>query len=431
MKKTVLTILLILGITAQSAFAQEYDLDQFLDLVKLHSKNIKLAEQDIAMAKAMKKEAVSGALPYISGFAGYDRNFRDIYSYFEMGDEYSKIRVNRKNDYYAGVALNQTLLNGTVFNAIKAAKQYEKMTDFIYEASVQEILTYAKKAYHQTILLKNVRDIAAASEANALENYRDVQKAFDIGLVSEFSLLQAEVRHKGTIPQTTEAEKNYRLALSNIKNMAGIPSGEKITLSGDLSEYPALPPDESLENILAQRPDYAALSWEEKLLNTNVSANKAAHYPSLTGSLSYQFSAQSDEWAFEERNNTLTAGVYLNIPIFSGGATRARVQQARVDLEKSRISLARTRDDIETEVLDVRLRLTEARNRIESAQATLQTARKAFSIAEINAKAGLITQLNLKDSRITLDQAQVNYLSALYEYLAAYYDWEKTIGQAG
>ena len=49
-------------------------------------------------------------------------------------------------------------------------------------------------------------------------------------------------------------------------------------------------------------------------------------------------------------------------------------------------------------------------------------------MAQTSAKSGLATQLELKDARVTLDQAQLTHYVAIYEYLAAYFDWEKATG---
>jgi outer membrane protein TolC len=42
---------------------------------------------------------------------------------------------------------------------------------------------------------------------------------------------------------------------------------------------------------------------------------------------------------------------------------------------------------------------------------------------------GLATQLELRESRVDLDRAQVNFYSAIYDYLAAYFDWQRAVGE--
>lgn len=437
MKKTILLSISLILLSALSLGAKEYTLTEYLDLVERNSKELKLARQDLEIADATKAEAVSGALPHVSAQAGYTRNLSDMYMYMDMGaltdDESagtSKFPITRNNEFSAYVTASQTLFSGAVYNAVRAARQYRKLSDFVYDASYQEIITSAKKAFHQALLLRVVLEVTQASQQNAYENYQDVSKAFDNGLASQFGLLQAEVRYKEMIPQTTEAERNYSIALINLKNLAGIPLEEEIGLAGNLDAYPDLPTMKPLDAVLESRPDFNALLWEEKLRATNVSAEKSAFLPTLTGSLSYVFSSQSDRWRFDEKNDNYTLGLTLSVPIFTGGATKAKVQKARIELDRTRISIDRARDMIELEQENIRLRLEEAYNRIASAKAALTAAQKAFDIAEATSKVGLSTQLELKDSRTMLDLATTGYYSAVYEYLDAYFDYEKSMGAA-
>lgn len=429
MKRTGILTIAILMLSTLTVAADPIDIEQFLHRVEAHSKDLKLARQELRTADANKREALSGALPHLSASAGYNRNLNKTYMYVDLGEGTTKMRINRDNEYSANIVLGQTLFNGTVYNAVKAANQYKKMSNLIYDASHQEIVTYAKKAFYQTLLLKVVWEVSQASEQNAYDNYTDIKKAYESGLTSEFALLQAEVRHKDLVPQTTEAERNYKIALINVKNLAGIPVEEDISLHGGLDTFPNLPERESLETILKSRPDFNALLWQERLYNTGVSAERSGYLPSLSGSLTYAFSSQSNEWSFDEKNEALILGVNLSFPIFSGGATRAKVQKAKIERDKAGITVDKTREDIEREIESIRLRLEESYNRIISARATLKAAEKAFAIAEATSHSGLSTQLELKDSRVMLDQATTGYYSAVYEYLDAFFDWEKAIGK--
>ncbi len=435
MKRILLCAIALSIFVALPLKAETYNLARFLEMVEQHSKDLELARQDLRLAGTSKKEATAGALPHLSANAGYNRNLSDQYMYVDMGamsgDESagaSKLRINRDNEYSFNVTLSQTLFSGAVYNAIKAARQYQTLSDYSYDASHQNIITWAKKAFSQTLLLGVVWDVARASEANAHENYLDMKNAYENGLASEFDLLQAEVRYKETVPQTTSAERDYQVALVELKNLAGIPVSEEIALDGSLDGYPALPETTELQAVLKSRSDYNALLWEEKLRTTGISAERAAYFPSLTSSLTYAYSSQSDSWNFEDENNAYVFGLNLSIPIFTGGSTRARVQEAKIERDKTRISLEQTREDIDRDLKSTRLYLEEAYNRILSADATLKTAQKAFSIAEATARAGLTTQLQLKDSRVVLDQATVGYYSAICEYLTAYFDWQYVTG---
>jgi len=428
MNKTILLTLAATVLFCVSVSAESYDLDSFLSLVEQHSNELKIAQKDLELAGAEKRAAVSGALPKIAAEGNYNRNLADAYMYVDLGDGTRKMDINRNNEYAASVVLSQTLLNPAVYQGIKAAKQYQTLSDFVYQASHLEIMTYAKKAFYQTLLLYNVWEVTAASEVNARDNYLQVKNSFDNGLVSEFDLLRAEARWRDVIPQTTEAGRNFQLATIGLKNLAGLPLDGDLALDGDLTMYPPLPQKDDLTAILRRRPDFNALVWEEKLRETNVSAERAGYFPSLNANMVYSFSSQSDEWRFDDRNNNVFVGVTLSIPIFTGGHTRSQVQKARLELDQTRIRLDQAQEMIYQELESVHLRLDEAFNRIIAAEATLNAAEKAFQIAEISARNGLATQLELKDARVMYDQAQMNRYAAMFEYLAAYFDWEKAVG---
>jgi outer membrane protein len=428
MKKKVMLILGLTLVLSSGVMAGEYDLQEFLSLVKKNSKELKTARKELDMADANKKEALSTAFPKLTLDADYSRYLSSNYLYVDLGEGYQKFKINRNNQYGLSVVLSQTLFSLNVNNAIKAAGQYRKLTDFSYDAGYQEIVTFAKKGFYQTLLLKAVWEVTEKSEQNAHENYLSVKDKFDQGLASQLTLLQAEVQWKDMIPQTIEAKRNYELALISLKNLAGISVEDQITLDGTLDSYPDMPQALGFEELLQARPDYQALVWEEKLRRTAVSAERSGYFPTLTGSFVYNFASQSDRWKLDERNNNYILGLNLSVPLFMGGYTKAKVSQARIDLDKTRIRIDQTKDDIRKEIAGIRLRLDQAKDRILSADATRQTAEKAFQIAQASAKNGLATQLELKDARLASDQAQLTYFASVYEYLSAYFDWERAIG---
>jgi outer membrane protein TolC len=311
---------------------------------------------------------------------------------------------------------------------IRGAGQYQEMTGFLYEASYQNIITQAKRLFYQAVLFQRVWEVRVAAEENASENYDSMKSKFENGLVSEFALLQAEVRWKNSIPDTSKARRDYELVLNSVKTMAGIPVLEKVSLEFALDEYPVMPDTIEVDSVLARRPDYNMLVMEEKLLETSVKANRSAYYPTLYGSLVGAYSAQSDEWSLDQENSVWSGSLRLSIPLFMGGATRARVKQASIEHEKAQLRIERARDDIYNELANIYLWMKEARERIESAEATLSSAERAFRIAEATSRSGLATQLELKDARLDLDEAQLNRYLAIYDYLVAHFEWELATG---
>ncbi len=443
MKRTVLIITGILLVFCHADSAESLDLDAYLSLVVAHSRDLHLADRDRAIADAQKHEAMAGALPTILVEGGYVRNFTDTYMFIspgvlsdgedggDGGGGDIKLKVSRRNEFSAAAVLDQVIFSPAVIHGIRGAKQYRQITDFMYEASYQAIITQAKEIFYQAVLCEKVLEVRVAAEHNAAENYAGLKSKFENGLVSEFALLQAEVRWKNTIPDTSKARRDYELVMNNVRTMAGIPVQEKVNLELSLDEYPAMAETMDVEASLARRPDYNALVMEEKLRETGVKANRAAYYPTLHGSLAGAYSVQSDEWSLDRENTIWSGSLSLSIPVFMGGATRARTRKAAIDLEKTRISIEKARDDISNELANIFLWMKEARERIASAEATLSSAEKAFRIAETTSRSGLATQLELKDARLGLDEARLNRYLAIYDYMVARFEWDMATGAVG
>jgi len=439
MKKYLLIIIILSA--SLNAGARELNLSDYMKLVEENSKDLYQADIDQKLAEAQEKLTRSAALPMISGSLGYNRNLTEIKAPVAVGAKptigptglydlvYAELPYNKKNEFSANIGAKQVLFDMTVFKALEASKKYRKMTGTIFEASRQGVLTAAKQLYYQTVLLGEVYKVQKATQQNAYETYQEILKKYDNDLASELDALQAEVNWKINIPEETKAARNRDLALSNLKLLAGLPPEEDVILVDNLLKAPELPDSAELGEVLSNRPDYQSMKGQLELRDINISATKAQFYPTLSASVGYGWQASNDEFKLDDGKGALQAGLSLNVPIYYGGSRFAKMEQARLEKEKSRVDLLKKQDEIRNQINNLQLLLEESSSRIKSAQTTLETAKKAFGIMEISSQNGLATQLDLKDARLSLSGAQLNYYSAIYDYLNSYFQWQQAIGE--
>ena len=418
----------------QTVSAKDFDLETILQLAKENNKEIKLARSERKVAAANLKDAISTALPQVNIDVGYNRNFLENIFYFTVTDSSGRPRTQSfkasfRNEYQLNATLNQTIYGfGKVGNAIKAAKIFKNYSQYQYEDQWQKIITRVKKAFYQALLQKKVWEVARQSENSALENYRNMKTKFESGVISEFDLLQAEVRWENSIPETMQARKFYKLAINNLKALVDVPLREQMNLVGSLENFPELPDTLNYREIFSHRPDYNALLLEKQLREKRVAIERSNYLPTLLGNLTYTYGARSDAFRLENDNDNIILGLSLRIPLFTGGHTGAQVQKAKIDMEKVRTRINMANDNIRINLQNIMLRMKEARQRIIAAEKSVGTARRAFEIARSRVEFGLATQLELKDSRVFLDRAQLNYYTAIYDYLDARFDWDLATG---
>jgi outer membrane protein len=416
-------------------YAETLNLTFYLKEVEQHNNDLKLAGKERETAASKAKDARSGALPSVGLTAGYSRNLTDYFMYFDAsalipgGSGVIKAPFKRDNEFSSNVALQQTLFNPLVANAITASKQYSTMTNYVYCAGLENIMTGGKKLFYQCLLLEKVVEVVQSTETNAKENLDITKLKYNNGQTSHLECLLAETRWKSSLTETRKAERNLELAMNTLRMFAGIEVSRDIRIEGVLDSIPEAPKIVSMESVLEKRPDYQALTWEEKLRRTALKAAGNASLPTVTGTLAFSYTAQSDPFKLAEENKFWFTGVQMSVPLYTGGKISANVQATRIELEKTSIRIEKTRQNISTDLENIYLRISEARSRIESAESTRNVAGKAFQIAETTTRDGLTTQLQLKDARLSFDQSMINYYAAIYDYMEAYFDWELAVGK--
>jgi len=153
-------VILIVLLSISLATSTTYNLDQFIGLVEKNSKDLQLAEKDLEMADAMYKEAFSTALPKIFAEGNYNRNLGKMFLYVDFPDfdtgetTRQKFQISYNNDYSLTAMVQQTLFSLQVGDALRAAKQYDKLTEYVFESSHQTIISIAKKGFYRALLLK-------------------------------------------------------------------------------------------------------------------------------------------------------------------------------------------------------------------------------------------------------------------------------------
>ncbi len=433
--KRILNIILILIAVSGLLYGETYSLKQIMELVESNSKELNMARTERKLAAVQENLARSAIFPMIAGNVNYTRNFLGIEQPVPVRSisgggplVYQDMVVNNDNDFSFGVSLQQKIFDMKVFRALEASQQYRTLTGSVYEATRQGITTASKKTFYQVLLLQEVYLVKKATEQNAYDNYLVVKNKYENELVSELDMLQAEVNWKIKIPDSTQAEKNYNLALSHLKHMAGIKLEEDILLQGSLLEYPELPATKNLSEILASRPDYQALINEKILREINVEAKMSEFYPSLSASLTYGWQKSDDGFDLGEGTKVLSAGLSLTIPVFYGGSRLALLEKAKLELNITNTTVLNKEEDVQIQINNIFLTLKEARGRIDSADTTLKVAKKVYSLSETSVNNGLATQLDLKDASLNLEGAQLNYYAAIFDYLNAYFDWQQATG---
>ena len=149
----------------------------------------------------------------------------------------------------------------------------------------------------------------------------------------------------------------------------------------------------------------------------------AAYYPSLALTSNIGYTAFGEQIPLFNSNTHKSPfssiGLNLTIPIFKGGATRAKINQANVEIQKARV-------DLEDSKLGLNLASENAKAQIKNSLLTGDNNRRNIALAkevledtENNYRNGLATLTELLDAENAYADAQNNLNTSLLDYKVA------------
>src|SRR5690606_25724826 len=127
-------------------------------------------------------------------------------------------------------------------------------------------------------------------------------------------------------------------------------------------------------------------------------------------------------------NPSIAVGARLTWNIFDGFQTSYQVQQRTIDIRQAEIALEQATQAAVLEVQQALRDLASARQRILAQRENVRTAQTAYEFAAQRLATGVSTQIDVRLASTQLDQAQLNYLQAAYDYLAARSELQRAVG---
>ncbi|MCW3094878.1 MAG: outer membrane protein [Chthonomonadaceae bacterium] len=215
------------------------------------------------------------------------------------------------------------------------------------------------------------------------------------------------------------------------------PTGKPLTdtpLTGEVEDPINLGPDFDAisREALQTRPEILQADANIAAARKGIQIARRSSQPTLSAVLGYDYTPTSAGFT---RVNQADIGLNLNVPIFDGGLSRARVHEAQGDIASAEISRRDAVDQIQVEVQQAYLTLIQARDRVAVANVGLAQAREASRLALVRYNAGVSQAvgvspiLELSTAQTSLTQAESNLVNALYDYNTARAQVDRAVGR--
>ncbi len=456
-KSKIRTCLIASAILATALFAEEklvLTIEKRVALALEQNPEIKVAEKELAQARAGIGEAYATILPQLDAYANLDHSWEiqtsripnfikpmleplagTIPGIEDMPD-FVDIAFGLENTFRYGATITQPLfLGGAGLANIQSAKAGKRAAEENLSLQKQRLILNSATAFYSCLLAEELVRVREEALAQAKANLEIVTKKYDVGTASGFDKMRAEVEVANLEPELIAARNNLQSALTRLRNILGLDRMIDIKISGEFHYVEDELGNMSLIDLqdlaLTERPEVKALSEQKTISKKGITIARSNFLPKLYFQTDYSQLAMRDDFKFsqDDFSKGFSSSINLQIPLFHGFRRTNQYQKAKlthkiiIDTEKQ------LKDAIIAEVEDAYNKLNEAKQKFRSAQNTVELAKEALRLANLMYDEGANTQLDVLNSRLALTQAQMSYANSLFEYQVARYQLRKVTGQ--
>ena len=334
----------------------------------------------------------------------------------------------------AGITLNQALYDQSVFIGLKAAKSTREFYQINAQLTEEQVIEKIANAYYQVYVTRQNLNVLDNNLKNTTKVKDIIKGQFDNGLAKKIDLDRTLVRLSNINTQRQQTINAVQIQENSLKFLMGMPIETKISIPETEFEVTA--------NALSQTPDttnrteYLLLKKNEQLLEYQKKSVQAAYYPTLSLTGSYNYIGQGPEMPWFKKpvdgvywSDYAAVGLNLNVPIFTGFGTRAKVRQAENKLQSIKVDLEETKLALDFEYENAKTQIDNSIISINNQKENAKLAQEVLTNTNNNYIQGLASLTDLLDAENELVAAQNNYTTALLDYKLAEIQLIKSKGE--
>jgi outer membrane protein TolC len=427
------------SLQAQDSAIHRFSLQQAVDYGLKNNVQVKNTLLDVQLQEQTNKDITSAAYPQINGSGSFTYNAKIPVSlipgdFFGQPGTFVPLKFGVKYNATGGITLDQLLFDGQVFVGLQARKTSIDFQQKNVEVTEEMIKANIHKIYYQLVVSKTQIELLDANIARLEKLSHDTREIYKNGFAEKIDVDRVSVQLANVQTEKVKALNQISNGYFGLKLLMGMPIKDSLVLTDEISY------DKVREGLLdgssfqyGDRKEYQYAELGIKLYQYNIKRYKLSKIPTLNLSGYYNKNAQRTDFDFFKSGQPWydfsAITLRVNIPIFHGFSTRAKIEGAKLELQKNINQRENLKLSIDNEI-------ETAKNNFQSAIATLDFQKKNMELAETvynqtkkKYEAGTGSQIEISNAETDLKTAQTNYINALYDATISRVDYLKAVGK--
>lgn len=394
-----------------------------------YNRDIKNSQYALKRAEYAINQAQAGKKPTVDYTFGAQRSrATDVATYAGSGSAKSANSIS--NAFSNGISVNIPLYTGGLVEGQIDVAKLGKTNAQEEILRVEQATKYsAIQGYYGLLAYQELQGVYHEAVDNLQGHLDNVQAQYNVGTKAKVDVLSSDVSLANAKTTAITADNNVAVAESNLNNILGLPLETKLNLADHQLPFDTynISLQEATDYAMKYRPEVLQAAIAVQEAERNIDIANAGNRPTvaITG---------GNDWAdntfpgidANKRSWKVAAGVTYSL--YDGGATKAKVNQAKQDLLVARETEQKTREAVQLEVKRAYLNIRSAAQKVEETQTVVDQARENYRIQNIRYQAGVGINLDVLDAQLSLNEAQVNHIQALYDYNVGIAKLEQVMG---
>lgn len=395
-----------------------------------YNRDIKNSQYALKKAEYAINQAQAGKKPTVDYNFGAQRSRATDAATYSRAASLMGGANSVSNAFSNGISVNIPLYTGGLVEGKIDVAKLGKTNAQEEILRVEQATKYsAIQGYYGLLAYQELQGVYHEAVDNLQGHLDNVQAQYNVGTKAKVDVLSSDVSLANAKTTAITADNNVAVAESNLNNILGLPLETKLNLADHQLPFDTynISLQEATDYAMKYRPEVlqAAIAVQEAERNIDIADAGNKPTVAITG---------GNDWAdntfpgidANKRSWKVAAGVTYNF--YDGGATKAKVNQAKQDLLVARETEQKTREAVQLEVKQAYLNIRSAAQKVEETQTVVDQARENYRIQNIRYQAGVGINLDVLDAQLSLNEAQVNHIQALYDYNVGIAKLEQVMG---
>lgn len=384
-----------------------------------------IAGRDVALAKAALK-------PNIEGQVG------TLYTTPSLAPTSPKqpsfLGANAIWEHKALLVLQgQIDISGLAHANIQKAREMLKAGAADSRVAKLDLVKIVSQAYLDATFATAKRETSAELLATAQRFRATTKDRFLAGEVARVDLLKADLQITLADDQYRQATAAEAVARQTLFGLLYLDPESQVQLTA-LSEMQAQSsPTEEVPSVdqaaVSVRPELESIEAKKKATEAELEAAKDELKPRLTYSLRNGLLTNSFVGDQLTGHLGIEGQLAISFPIFDGGTSKAKQEQARLKLQQLEMDRHITEQRVTTERQNALAQLTSSQERVRLLAGELGTARENLSISQARYQAGEAPIIEVIDAQNSLTNLTQAHFQAVYDHLSANIAYQRALGE--